>query len=375
MENLGLNNDVSVGGRKFHVQTDLSDSGSMVVSNVFLDGQVIDTRKVEIENGLSDDASGQSVKEVHQQTITDMEILYYIDEKVKTVRHAASANKLGMLFLEKNLTDEAVAQFKLALEIDPEFSEVFANLGKALLMKDAFDEAIEVLERGARQAPQYADIQNFLGIAYLYKENFSKAVEHLQQAIKLNSNYIGAHYHLGMALLAQAVHKHEGTGATGSQETIQKATGYLNKAAERMVNRQIANFENVMTKVKEQDYSGAVDEFLLSKPREALAHFMDIENEFYLKFMYGGKGKDDSFIADYVEKLREQIARHPEYADIRNNMGVANLIQCRNLFLKALDEFRAALKINPNFKKAEKNLKLAENDGKGFLILLRAILK
>ena len=66
---------------------------------------------------------------------------------------------------------------------------------------------------------------------------------------------------------------------------------------------------------------------------------------------------------------------NPDYADVRNNLGIAHLIQCRNLFLKALDEFRGALKINPDFKKAEKNLKLAENDGKGFLILLRAILK
>ena len=91
--------------------------------------------------------------------------------------------------------------------------------------------------------------------------------------------------------------------------------------------------------------------------------------------MYGGKGKDDSFIADYVQTLQETIEKYPHYADLRNNLGIANLIQCRNLFLNALAEFRTALKINPNYKRAEKNLKLAENDGKGFLILLRALLK
>jgi len=34
-----------------------------------------------------------------------------------------------------------------------------------------------------------------------------------------------------------------------------------------------------------------------------------------------------------------------------------------------------AKKIDPNYKKAKDNLKLAENEGKGFLILLRALLK
>ena len=100
-----------------------------------------------------------------------------------------------------------------------------------------------------------------------------------------------------------------------------------------------------------------------------------LESEFYLKFMFGGKGKDDEFIRDYAEQLRQAIDKYPGYADLRNHLGISYLIQCRNLFLSALEEFREALKINPEFKKAEKNLKLAENDGKGFLILLRAILK
>jgi len=56
-------------------------------------------------------------------------------------------------------------------------------------------------------------------------------------------------------------------------------------------------------------------------------------------------------------------------------VGIVHLIQCRNLFLKALNEFDHALEINPAFDKARKNKKLVENDGKEFLILLRAILR
>lgn len=371
MENIGLNNDVMVGGRKFHIQTSYSDSKKLIVSKVFNEGQVIDSKEVNSQEGSSVEEIKKRMDAAHQELITEMEILYYIYEKVKTVRHAPSANKLGLLFLQKNLVQEAIEQFNLALEIDPRYFEVFAHLGKALLINDSYDKAIEVLENGMKQAPEYADIQNHLGIAHLYKENFDDAAKYLQDAIKLNPDYTGAHYHLGIAYLALSLNSED---ETTKEEMLKRALHHLNLASEDADGR-APNYKRVMEKMKGEEYEEAVNEYLLSKPKHALTHKPNIENEFYLKFMYGGKGKDDSFIHDYIEDLNRQISENPDYADVHNNLGVAHLIQCRNLFLKSLEEFRSALKINPNFKKAEKNLKLAENDGKGFLILLRAILK
>ncbi|NIT74675.1 tetratricopeptide repeat protein [candidate division KSB1 bacterium] len=368
---MGLNNDVLVGGRKFHVQTNYSEANKRVVSNVFNEGQVIESNEVPINGDLSTDNIRNRMNEVHQELITELEVLYYIYEKVKTVRHAPSSNKLGLLFLKRNLLDESIDQFKLALEIDPNYHEVYANLGKALMIADSYEKAIDVLKEGAEKVPNFADIQNYLGIAYLHQKNFNEATKHLQKAINLNPNYIGAHYHLGISFLALMTSQNGQPG----EEIHQKAMEHLKLAAERMVDRQLPSFKRIMELVSQESYQEAVEEFLKTKPREALAHFTNVENEFYLKFMYGGKGKDDTFIGEYVQKLRDIIEEHPNYADVRNSLGVANLIQCRNLFLKSLEEFRTALKINPNFKKAEKNLKLAENDGKGFLILLRAILK
>lgn len=374
MENLGLNNDVLVGGRKFHVQTSFSESQKRLMSKVFNEGLVIESKEVPIEPDLSAPEIESRMEEMHQELMTEMEILYYIYEKVKTVRHATSSNKLGLLFLKKNLLRESIEQFNLALEIDPNFFEVYANLGRALMMAESYSEATEVLRKGAEKAPNFADIQNYLGIAFLYEMNFDEAVNHLRQAIMLNPNYIGAHYHLGISFLAQSLHLNGGSGL--SREEIQsKALYHLDLASERMVDRQLPNFQRIMDLVSGHSYREAIDEFFRSQPKDVLTHFMNIENEFYLKFMYGGKGKDDAFIAEYVQTLQEMIEAHPNYADVRNSLGVANLIQCRNLFLKSLEEFRTALRINPKFKKAEKNLKLAENDGKGFLILLRAILK
>jgi len=371
MENLGLNNDVSVGGRKFHVQTNLSESEQAIIANVFNEGEVIDSRRVELSDSVSGEEREARMNDVHQEMITEMEVLYYIYEKVKTVRHAVSANKLGLLFLQKNLVQEAVEQFNLALEIDPNFAEAYTNYGKALLVEEDYEKATEVLEKGVETAPNFADLRNYLGVAHLRSRNFEEAVRQFEAALELNPDYLGAQFHLGMAKLGQSVN---GAAADGGEQQ-QEALRHLELAAEKVNEERVESFEQIMELVNQGSYQEALDRFLETRPKDVLMNFMNIENEFYLKFMYGGKGKDDSFISDYVDKLGELIQDNPTYADVHNNLGIAHLIQCRNLFLKALDEFRAALKINPNFKKAEKNLKLAENDGKGFLILLRAILK
>ena len=101
-------------------------------------------------------------------------------------------------------------------------------------------------------------------------------------------------------------------------------------------------------------------------------NFHDI---FYLEFMYGEKGRDIDTISTYVERLEYVLSEHPEYADVHNNLGIGYLIQCRTLFQQALHHFQKAYTLNPDFERARNNYKLAKNDGKGLVILLRALLK
>lgn len=374
MENLGLNNDVTFGSRKFHVQTNYSKAQEKITCIVFLDGQVIDSIEVSLAEGLSIEEINNRVNQTHQAMIMELEILYYIAEKVKTVRHAPSSNKLGLLFFKKNLIEESLEHFKIALEIDSNYVEAYANLGKTLLFSNSIDQAIEVLKKGASQAPNYSDIHNYLGIAYKQKKNYKDAISHFEEALKVNPDYAEAQYNLGLSLLADLLNHHDELNPE-VDSNCKKAMQHLQQATEKIDRRYIPNFQRAMELIHQDDYSEAVDLLMEQSPNGFLHQKFDFEDEFYLKFMYGGKGRDDSFIADYVQTLQETIEKYPHYADLRNNLGIANLIQCRNLFLNALAEFRTALKINPNYKRAEKNLKLAENDGKGFLILLRALLK
>ena len=91
--------------------------------------------------------------------------------------------------------------------------------------------------------------------------------------------------------------------------------------------------------------------------------------------MYGGRELPREEMDFYERQISDEADRHDGFADYWNELGVVHLIQCRDYFLKALNEFDKALKINPKYENAKNSLELVKRGKNGFLILLRAILK
>lgn len=375
MENIGLNNEVIAGGKNFHVQTQYLEPSEKIVSNIFDKGKVVFTKGIDVKSDTPTNEIKLQVNRLHQDVIADLELIFYISEKVHTIRHPASNNKLGMVFLRRNLFDEAIAEFKKAIEIDPEFIEAYNNLGYVLLKQKKYQEAIEAFSKGIKKDGNYADLHNNLGYAYFCINRYGEALHELNRAIELNNDYIVAIFNLCSVYLTSIIEESQNSDLPEIAERTEKVRQWLLnvKTKERYFKPQY--IDTALDHLDKNNVAEAIK--TLEKAEHEIPKFLDryLESEFYLKFMFGGKGKDDEFIIDYTNQLQQAIDKYPDYADLRNNLGIGYLIRCRNLFLNALEEFRGALKINPEYKKAEKNLKLAENDGKGFLILLRAILK
>jgi tetratricopeptide (TPR) repeat protein len=353
------------------VQTTYSANSEKILSHIFDNGRVIERREVGVTEEIKSAALPKKLKVVHQEMISEMELLYYIAEKVRQVRHPVSCMKLGLVFMSKNLLDDAVAFFQMAAELEPNLPEVYCNLGYVNLRRGDFANAEVVLRKGLQLAPRFADLHHHLGVACMEQRKFAPALEALRTALDINANFFQAHFHYGLALLLSVTADFGGDSVI----SIKAAQEHLARAAEGFPAYRTPRLEKALQLIDEGAHESAAQE--LQSLRQEITPETDLtfEHDFYLKFMYGGKGKDDDFILDYTNRLRMAIRDYPDYADLHNNLGVAYLIQCRNLFLRALEEFRVALRINPIFKRAEKNLKLSENDGKGFLILLRAILK
>ena len=375
MESIGLNSDVQAGGKNFHVQTQYLEPSEKIVSNTFEGGQVITCRSFEVKKPISIPEIKETVNKLHQEMIEEIEILYYISDKVRTIRHAVSNNKLGLVFFKKNLFDDAIREFQKALEIDPNFVEVYLNLGRAYLKKNMLQQARNIFLEGLNKNQNYTDLHNELGYTYFLQKNFKEAVNELNKALELNPDFIDAQLNLSILYLKSILENVMDNTLPSKIERLNKTKSLLINIREKSQHFKAEYINSSLELIEENKYEDALGSLERAKENPVKYMDTDIENEFYLKFMFGGKGKDDQYIRQYTEELQKIIEKYPEYPDLRNNLGIAYLIQCRNLFLNALEEFRNALKINPNYKKAQKNLKLAENDGKGFLILLRAILK
>jgi Flp pilus assembly protein TadD len=100
----------------------------------------------------------------------------------------------------KGQDEAAIAEWKKALELNPQDPIVNNNLGLHLLKKGQLDEAIPYFAKAVDLKPNYADAQNNLGIAILQKGRVDEAIPHLEAAKEINPKNTLTYYNLGAAL-------------------------------------------------------------------------------------------------------------------------------------------------------------------------------
>jgi tetratricopeptide (TPR) repeat protein len=101
---------------------------------------------------------------------------------------------------EKGRFDESIAQWKLALGINPGDAKAHNNLGRALAGKGDLDHAITQWQKALEINPQYWEAHNNLAVALLGKSRTDEAIKHLRLVLQANSNYAEVHGNLGRAL-------------------------------------------------------------------------------------------------------------------------------------------------------------------------------
>ena len=98
---------------------------------------------------------------------------------------------LGWTYHFQGKIEEAIAECKRAIEVDPEFGNPYNDIGSYLIQLGRYDEAIPWLER-AIAAPRY-EPRHFphfnLGRAYLAKGMLSRARECFSESLRIEPNY------------------------------------------------------------------------------------------------------------------------------------------------------------------------------------------
>ena len=110
-------------------------------------------------------------------------------------------NTLGFILMNQRNTDEAMAEYRRALALKPDYVRAINNLGLALLRQGHTEEAAEQYEKALSLQPNYAFGQNNLGLALLVLGRAAEALPHFEKAVDLAPKYVVAYANLGGALL------------------------------------------------------------------------------------------------------------------------------------------------------------------------------
>jgi tetratricopeptide (TPR) repeat protein len=115
---------------------------------------------------------------------------------------ARACNVRGIDLSREGRWEEAVASFREAVRLRPDYADAFNNLGNVLFFQKQFDEAIAAYEQAVRLAPGHAGYHSNLGEVLRHRGRLAEALGHCRRAVELRPDSAAAQHHLGLALAA-----------------------------------------------------------------------------------------------------------------------------------------------------------------------------
>jgi tetratricopeptide (TPR) repeat protein len=106
---------------------------------------------------------------------------------------APGSYEMGMVYLDQGRTQEAIAAFRRATELDPDMPEAFNSWGAAAKAEAPLREAIRI-------QPDFAEAHNNLGGMLMARGDLSQACFHFETAVRFRPELASARYNYGMAL-------------------------------------------------------------------------------------------------------------------------------------------------------------------------------
>jgi tetratricopeptide (TPR) repeat protein len=109
-------------------------------------------------------------------------------------------NDLGNALAAQGRLDEAIENYRKAIQLNPDYRDALNDLGNALAAQGRFDEAIKNYYKVIQLNPDFSTALNNLGHALTAQGRLDEAIENFRKAIQLNPNYADALDNLGVAL-------------------------------------------------------------------------------------------------------------------------------------------------------------------------------
>lgn len=248
---------------------------------------------------------------------------------------AVSENNIAVALQADGRYDEAIAHYRRALALRPEYAPALNNLGTTFRAAGRLDDAIATLEQALARRADYPDAHYNLANALTDAGRPGEAVAHFRRALESLPASADVHNNLGIALVAEG--------------SLDAAIGEFRQAvgADPRSSRARRNLGDALVA------RGATEEGL-EQLRQAAALAPD---DGPLRYDLGSALLEAGRPADAARELREAVERMPDSAPAHNNFGIALGSQGR--LDEAIEQFRAALALQPEFADARRNLEMA----------------
>lgn len=100
--------------------------------------------------------------------------------------YAKDYNDLGACYYEKGMLSEAIKEFKKAIEIDPRLSDAYVNLGSVFGEKGLYKEAIGYFKQALKIEPKSITAYNNIGVTYARMKNGQEARKAWEKLLEIN---------------------------------------------------------------------------------------------------------------------------------------------------------------------------------------------
>ncbi|MCS6775023.1 MAG: tetratricopeptide repeat protein [Chloroherpetonaceae bacterium] len=256
----------------------------------------------------------------------------------------------GVRLFDQGRYEEALAELQLAENQGGKRDEVtrrlitfymgesYTHLGHLAMKHGCWDRAEQCFRNALEIHPQYADLHFHLALALRAQKRLEDALVSLENALQINPRFAKAHFYKGLIGYEQGARDE---GLASLYRALELEPGFRTEAFHRAVEYH-----------QNGDFLAALQTF------EQVSHTEvdDILFHYRLGDDLLRRGLYDEAIAEYQKAL----ALNPNYADIRNHLGMA--LSMKGLFTEAVAEFEHALRINPRFVDAMVNLAVTLRD-------------
>ncbi len=221
---------------------------------------------------------------------------------------AGAHNNLGVLYYQKGMIAEAIAEFSRGLELDPKMQVAQRNLEIAYHNTGYYDRRVSELQERLRQSPDDRDARLELGRAYAALGQFDEAVAEFEQILAHHPRDAAAVIQLGMA---------------------EKARGRLEVAADWFEQAQALDPASSVVQfyLGEVLYNRGLNEAALGALERAVHLNPDNANAHYLMaFVMGDMGRHQ----EARSASKRAIELNPPLARAQANLSIERLSQRRS---------------------------------------------